>query len=196
MFRHRCVSTWGVRCPTVVWCVILTRVFRDNRHFHAEVYFHVSVPLWRGLIQPARTSQFSVCHLSVIQLPRRQFVAPKIIWISRYFNIEMSNFTQGFWCLLAIMTDSGCQGNAILFLHFSHDALRVTVGPLSSSLRPTELLGSGDWWRGLASLTVDIYREPLLGIPVLLDRLQTNRRSNGWKCSRRGWNWQCARISL
>lgn len=43
----------------------------------------------------------------------------------------------------------------------------------------------GDWWGGLNSLTVDIYQETLLGMPMMLASPQTNRQADGWKCLRK-----------
>lgn len=63
--------------------------------------------------------------------------ALRIILISQYWNIEMSNFAEGIWRRLATMTDSGCQGNVILSLHFSHDFCKSSEPPRGLSPPPS-----------------------------------------------------------
>lgn len=149
MFRPRCVPTRGVRCP----------LRRDVRCRH--VFFRVrldssasSFPR-RGLFLRLRGDRGSLLsslggHLSSARLwdpvTRTTICAARTILKSQYFNIEMSSFS-----CLAIMADSGRQGDARLRLHFSR-GFSSSSGPPRAPSRaaprrgscPAELLGSGD----------------------------------------------------
>lgn len=176
MFRPRCVSTWGVRCPLLCdvqsWHMFSGWDSTTVCHrFHAEVYFHVSIAAmqWRGLIQPARTSWFCVSLGSNYHGGNLRCKENINISIFQYWDVK---FRRG------PLTPTGNHeqlwlpgkfDSLSLFLPWLPHVFGATVGPLSSSLlhlSPTEPFGSSDWWRGLSSLTVDIYQEPLLGVKL------------------------------
>lgn len=152
MFRPRCASTRGVRCPP--WCDVQSRHMFSGwdataacHHFHAEVYFHVSaatklpMPPRRSLSPPARTSR---CRLPLSNYTGGNFCSEDNINISllKYWDVK---FCRGL--LTASGNDDGFRlpGKSDSLSPFQPWLLQVfgaTEGPLAPPLSAAPQRGS------------------------------------------------------